>query len=300
MKRISRNESVLYLSNDIQPVMTVLSGETVIFETVDCYNEQITSNMTLFCDIKKEVNNPATGPLYIEGAEPGDILKIDILDIKVNKWGVMTARPGDGVLKDFFTEYKSKVIPIEEEIAKFNEKVSFPIQPMVGVIGVAPAGEPIKTTIPGFHGGNLDCKKIAKDSSVYLPVFVPGGLLCLGDLHAVMADGEVVICGLETGGEVTVRATVIKGHNLSLPLVVTPDTINTIASCKTLDEAALLATTDMQRVLTQQAGVDPYDAAMLLSLAGELGICQVVNSLKTCRMELPLRVLEAYGYELPK
>lgn len=299
MQRISRQHSLFYLSGDDRPVATAESGETVVFETKDCYNGQITSEDILYSDIPRGMNNPATGPLYVAGAEPGDTLKVEILDIRVGDWGIMTARPGDGALKDFFSVCKTKIIPIKGDTAFFDEKISFPVDPMVGVIGVAPAGERIKTTIPGRHGGNLDCKRIGKNSAVYLPVTVSGGLLSMGDLHAVMADGEVVICGLETSGEVTVRVTLLKGLDYPLPLVVTGDKFITVAAGQTLDEAASLATVNLQRLLISHAGLDPYAAAMLLSLAGDLAICQVVNPLKTCRMEFPLRILSEYGCRLP-
>lgn len=298
MKRITTNHVNCTLSAQHAPVERVGSGETVVFETMDCYGNQLRSEDVTFNDIRGEFNNPATGPLYIEGAMPGDILKIEILDIKVAAQGVMSARPKSGALGDVFQSVRTKIIPVRDNQAIFNEKISMPLHPMIGVIGVAPLEE-MKTTVPHLHGGNMDCKRIVKGSTVYLPVFVEGALLSMGDLHGVMGDGEVVICALEMDGEVTLKVEVVKGHELPLPLVVDGDTLMTIASEETLDEAAITATKAMHRLLVSKLGMDQHEAGMLLSLIGELKICQIVDPLMTTRMELPLSVLERYGYRLP-
>lgn len=299
MKRVKKENVIFTMSKNHKPVETAEPGDTVVFETCDCYNNQIRDEDTLFCHIKKGMNNPATGPLYINGAEAGDILKIDILDISLENWGVMTARPGDGVLGKYFKEYRSKIVPMKDGEAVFNDKLSFPLNPMIGVIGVAPEKEDYKTTVPHLHGGNMDCKRIVKGSTVYLPVLVEGALLSIGDLHGVMGDGEIVICALEAGGEVTVKVDVIKNRDLPLPMVVEGQDVMTIVSMGTLDDAAKAATEAMHKFLTYEVGMDLYEAGMLLSLIGQLKICQVVDPLMTARMELPLYVLNRYGYKLP-
>lgn len=298
MKRIERINSIFKMSKNNKPVEKIISGETIIFETYDCYNNQIKSEDQLFSTIKNELNNPATGPLYVETAEVGDMLKIEIIDIIINDYGVMTVRPNNGILGEYFDEPKSKIISIEDEKAIFNEKVQIPINPMIGVIGVAPKGEGIRTTVPDMHGGNMDCKRIVKGSTLYLPVNVKGGLLAIGDLHAVMSDGEIVICGLEVDGEVIIKVEVIKGKDLPLPIVVEGDHIMTISSKKTLDEAAKSATTNMHKFLINELNMDNYDAGMLLSLVGNLKICQVVDPLMTTRMEFPLSILDKYNYKM--
>lgn len=286
------------MSKDNPPIEKICSGETIIFETSDCYNDQIKSEDQLFSSIKQELNNPATGPLYIEGADLGDILKIEIVDIKIGPYGVMTVRPGKGVLGEYFKECKSKIIPIKDNMAIFNNRIQLPVNPMIGVIGVAPKETAIKTTVPDEHGGNLDCKRITKGSIVYLPVFVKGALLSIGDLHAVMADGEIVICGLEVQGEVTIKASIIKNKELPLPMVVAGEHIMTISSKTTLDEASHHATINMHRFLVNELNMDSYEAGMLLSLVGDLKICQVVDPLMTARMEFPVSILNAYHYKI--
>jgi amidase len=248
--------------------------------------------------IEKKDTNPATGPLYVEEAEVGDILKISIVDIKIDDSGVMTSRPGVGVLGEFFNEYKTKIIPIENNMAIFNDKIEIPVNPMIGVIGTAPQKGEIKTVTPGAHGGNLDCTKIIKGSTLYLPVFHDGGLISIGDLHAIMADGEIVICGLEIGGETTVKIDVIKNKSLPLPMVVDEKTLSIIFSAKTLDQAAETVTKLAHAFLIDHLGMENHEAGQILSLVGNLRICQIVSNLRTARMEIPISILEKYGYKL--
>lgn len=298
MKRIPKNKVVYAMSKDHLPVEQISSGETVVFETCDCYNDQITSESQCYSDINQDLGNPATGPLYIEGAEIGDMLKVEILDIQAASQGVMSLRPGVGVLQDQLEGSKIKIIPIEDGLAKFNDRLSFPIDPMIGVIGVAPREGSFETMVPEAHGGNMDCNRIVKGAIVYLPVFVQGALLAMGDLHALMGDGEVVICGLEIQGEVTVKVTVIKGKEWPLPMVVSGDELMTIASKLTLDEAGRQAAMNMHQFLVKEVNLDAQEAGMLLSLLGNLRICQVVDPLMTSRMEFPRWVLEKYDYQL--
>ncbi len=298
MKRISKNKAIYAMSKDHSPVERISSGETIIFETCDCYNDQLISETQHYTDINQDQGNPATGPLFIEGAEPGDMLKVEILDIKVASHGTMSVRPGVGVLQEQLDGSRIKVIPIEDGLARFNDQLSFPIQPMIGVIGVAPEEGSFDTIVPEAHGGNMDCNRIVKGATVYLPVFIQGALLAMGDLHALMGDGEVVICGLETKGEVTVKVSVIKDKSWPLPMVVSGDEIITIASRLTLDEASRQAAMNMHQFLVKEVNLDAQEAGMLLSLLGNLRICQVVDPLMTGRMEFPRWVLDKYDYKL--
>lgn len=298
MKRISKSKVVYAMSKEHAPVERIASGETIIFETCDCYSDQIISETQRYTDINQDLGNPATGPLFIEGAEPGDILKVEVLDIQVASQGIMSVRPGVGVLQDQLEGSRIKLIPIEGGLARFNDKLSFPINPMIGVMGVAPREGSFETMVPEAHGGNMDCNRIVKGATVYLPVFVQGALLAMGDLHALMGDGEVVICGLEIRGEVTVKISVIKDKEWPLPMVVSGSEIMTIASRLTLDEAGRQAAKNMHRFLVKDVGIDAQEAGMLLSLVGNLRICQVVDPLMTSRMEFPLWILDKYGYQL--
>ena len=209
----------------------------------------------------------------------------------------MCTVPDAGVLGSFVKE-TTKVVPIKDGMAILSDKISAPIDPMIGVIGTAPKEGEIPTGSPGDHGGNMDCKKIKKGSIIYLPVNTKGALLSMGDLHAIMGDGEVLVCGVEISGKVLVKVEVIKNLNYPLPFVVDKDLIMTIASDLTLDNAHKNAVINMHRFLCHELQLTNEDSGILLSTLGNLSFCQVVDPLMTCRMEMPGWVLNEYGYEL--
>ncbi len=294
--RIKSHRCIFSMSKDNEPVAKVDSGDTLVIETCDCFGDQITSEDQTIGTLDFDIVNPATGPIYIEDAEPGDILKVEILDIKIGERGVFLTGPNLGTLGHIIKEEQIKLVEIDNDRVIFNDKIHIPIEPMIGVIGTAPKGQGISTGTPGEHGGNMDCKRITKGSTLYLPINVEGALLAIGDLHAVMGDGEVAVCGVEIAGEVTVKVTVIKNLEIPLPLLIDDKRIMAIASAQTLDEASIIATENMHRLLTHIVGLEVNEAVMLLSAIGDLRICQIVDPLMTVRMELPLWVLEKYDY----
>jgi amidase len=296
--KIPKEKIILKFSPSNPPVLATKSGSTITFETCDCFSNLIRREDQLFSSVGWDKINPATGPLFVEGAEPGDILKVEILKISIADQGVMTAAPKFGVFGDLIKEEKTRVIRIDNGKVQFNEKIQIPIRPMIGVIGTAPAKDEIPCGTPGEHGGNMDCKRIVEGATLYLPVNVQGALLAMGDLHAVMGDGEVLICGLEIPGEVTIRVSVVKDKKLPLPMLREGEHVMTIASAETLDMAAKQAAIQMHSFLTNELGMEFNEAGMLLSLQGDLRICQVVDPLMTVRMELPLSFLENYEYNL--
>ena len=286
--RIEKNKVVYSMSQNNKPVASVFSGRDVLFETCDCFSNQITSADTTFTSLDWDRINPATGPVYIEDAVPGDILRIDIKKITVTgNQAVMITAPQLGVTGDELDSPEITIVPIEDNYALLPGGVRIPLNPMIGVIGVAPSGNAVSCGTPGRHGGNMDCKMITEGSTLWLPVNVPGALFGLGDLHAAMGDGEVSVCGLEVAGEVLVEFGVIKNHSLPLPMLENSDTIFTIASAQTLDEAATIATRNMAHFLSDNTPLSPSESINILSIAGDLQICQVVDPLKTCRFALP-------------
>jgi amidase len=302
---IRADHYVLALGGDSAPAAVVPQGEEIRFETKDCFSNMLRSEREPFTTVGWDCINPATGPVFVEGAEPGDILRVAVLDIEVADRGVIAAAPGFGAMPDSVGEV-TRIVPVRDGRALFSWPTEYgavrrelPVRPMIGVIGVAPDGAPVPTGTPGGHGGNMDCKRIVKGAVLYLPVFARGALFALGDLHAVMGDGEVVVCGLEIPGTVSLSFRVIKGRKLPLPLLVEGNELMTLGSAETLDEAALLATRNMQDFLAGELRMERTAAAMLLSVEGELRICQIVDPLKTARMEISLDILRQCGYELP-
>lgn len=296
MIRISSDHSVTALGPGLPPAATARSGDIVVFETLDCFANQIVCESQRMGDIDETNANPAAGPLFIQGAEPGDTLKVEILSIKLDDHAVICELPGEGITGKGVEAESIKIIPITEDGAVFSDRLALPLRPMVGVIGTCPADESISTETPDHHGGNLDCIHITEGAAIYLPVLVKGAMLAIGDLHAVMGDGEVCVCGAEIAGEVAVRVSVEKNNRLPTPFVVTAENCMTIFSAETLDEAGEQAVLRMRAFLMDCVGLSAADAGMLLSLTGDLRINQVVNPKKTCRMELPLSVLDKLGY----
>lgn len=287
MFKVSSKNVIYAMNKDNVPVAKVESGSQIVFETCDCFENQIQLQDTVMHQVDWNRINPATGPVFIKGAMPGDTLAVKIENIKVGHQGVMVTGPDMGLLGDSLKENFIKILPIVNEKVVFSDKISFPIKPMIGVIGTAPKTASISCGTPGIHGGNMDSKIIGIGATVYLPVEVPGALLAMGDLHAVMGDGEVSVCGAEVPGEITVTVEVIKGRPYNLPVVFTKDALYTIASDASLDVATVIATKNMVDILVSK-GMIAAEAISLLSLSGNVQISQIVDPLKTARLELPM------------
>ncbi|VWC76404.1 formamidase [Burkholderia lata] len=296
--RVSRSQVVYAMSKDNIPVLSVPSGSEMVFETCDCFEDQINSKDTRFDSIDWNRINPATGPVFVEGAEPGDTLAVTIHEIKLAEQAVMVTGKGLGVIGDRLERSHIEIVPIRGNKAVLFDRVEVPLNPMIGVIGSAPAGDPISSGVPDAHGGNMDCRVMAEGTTVYLPVNVPGALLALGDLHAAMGDGEVSVCGLEVHGEVRLNAEVVKGRPWPLPMAHTGSHLYTIGSAALLDDAAKIATDNMVDLLTQHTGLTNEQAINLMSVGGHLQICQIVDPKKTCRFEMPLDLLAQLGFSM--
>ena len=295
--RISKEFVTEILDKDNPPVMACSDGDVVIFETRDCYDDCITSEERPLGDREYQLQNPATGPLFIQGAMPGDVLKVEILDIKLRDYGIMRTSPSGGAFHEAYTERIARIFKIQDENKiRFDDKLILTLDPMIGVIGTAPMGKGITTDTPDSHGGNMDCNKIVKGATLYLPVNVEGALLSMGDLHGLMGDGEVMICGLEIAGEVTVKVSVLKDCDYPTPFLVSRGRAMTIQSAKTLDLAGKKAATKMFEFLCRIMGDNKVNAGMLMSLKSDMAVCQIVDPLMTMRVELPLEIFEAYGF----
>lgn len=298
MKTITRNYITHTLSKNNPPCERIRAGEMVAFETYDCFTNQFLPEEATFENVVRKPGNPATGPLYIEGAMPGDMLKIDILDIILGPVGVVMLGPGSGSEKEFFEKKVLKRIPVTDGYAHYGEQLKLPITPMIGVIGVAPDGDGVSTITPMDHGGNMDCTQIRKGVTLYLPVFTEGALLSMGDFHGIMGDGEVEDCGLEIEGKAVLRVDVVKNKNcVPYPMIETGEKLITIASAEDVETAWKKAVRQMYGFLKEKICLIDEDAGMLLTLAGDLVICQTVNPMKTVRMEFPRYITRSYGFD---
>ncbi len=299
-KKVNREHVFFAFHPALEPVLTVQQGEEVVFETHDCFEGQLKTSDDLLDSLDWDHINPATGPIFVEGAKPGDVLRVDLLEQKIGDQSIMVTLPGEGALGNKITEMETVVLRLEGNEVVFKEKVRVPKKPMIGVIGVAPANGSVPTGTPGAHGGNMDCTLIKEGASLYFTVGVEGALFGAGDFHAAMGDGEVVICGAETPGEIRFKTEVVDSlKGLPTPFLRNDQVVATIVSAQTIDEAASGATHAMAEFLTIFVGLSVNDAGMLMSLVGELKFCQIVDPEKTVRFEFPISVLEQLGFNMP-
>jgi len=292
---VSSNNYMFSFSKDIKPVLCIKSGDEVEIETMDCFANQIVTNEDKMEFLDWNRINPATGPIYVEGAQAGDALKVTIEKIQVGNKGVVATGKDLGVLGHLMEGLYSRVLEIKDGRVIFNDHISFPIDPMIGVIGVAPKEGSINCGTPGHHGGNMDTKLIGEGSVLYLPVFVEGALFGLGDLHAAMGDGEIGVSGVEVAGIVTVKLEVIKNMSIANPIVKTRYITATIASAPTLEEAVTTATQDMADLFKRHTSLSLEEIATLMSAVGNLQFSQVVDPEKTVRFAMPNQILERYS-----
>lgn len=291
MRRLKASRAVYKFSRKNRPAYAVTEGERVLVETKDCFSGRIKNERTFFEDVPMSVVNPATGPIEVRGVTGGDTLCVSIDRIRLSKFGVTVCSPELGVLGKEVRRSKTKVLKIHGERALFSEDLEIDLNPHVGVIGVSPGEGEFPTFYPGDHGGNLDMVEVGEGSRVYLPTFVNGAMVALGDVHAAMGDGEVCGTGVETSAEVTVRFSRAPELDLHRPMVETPTQWISYAAAKTLDEAAALATHDLVKFISNSRGVDFEEAYMLASVAANLKIAQVVDPLMAAKMSISKRYL---------
>ncbi|SHF86193.1 amidase [Caldanaerobius fijiensis DSM 17918] len=295
---LKRDKCIFKFSPFQNPAIRVSPNTSVEIETYDCFSDQIKTNEDTLEKLDWNRVNPATGAIFIEGAEPGDTLKVIIEKIEIGNKAVVATGKELGVLGDLFDTLISKVVNIENNEVLFSDKIRIPIKPMIGVIGVAPSDKEINCGTPGEHGGNIDTKLITEGSIVYFPVFVKGALFALGDLHACMGDGEVCVSGAEVNGKITVRFEVLKDLRINSPIVVNSECVSFIASAPTLDEAANLAVRFAHNFIKERTDMSSEDIIMLFSLIGDVQVSQIVDPLRTARFTLPYWIFEKLNVKI--
>lgn len=293
MIRLTKETRTYFFGPQNPPAIHVNPGETIVFETLDALDDQIHSNDDPATNVNLDHVNAATGPVYINGARPGDTLVAEILDIQPWEWGAALIIPGFGFLQDTLPGPYTKVVQIKKDGSmRFGEKVTLPARPMIGTIGVAPK-ESITTLSSGSHGGNLDTTDICPGSKVYLPVLVEGALFGVGDVHATMGDGEVCGTGVECGADVTIRLELLKDFPIARPRIETAKEIMTVASAEGLEIAIKIALQDMVGWLQKDKGLTAEEAYVLASLSGNVRIGQIVDPAVTVRVALPKDIFKA-------
>ncbi|KZS86775.1 Formamidase [Sistotremastrum niveocremeum HHB9708] len=299
---VKRSQNHLAWDNSIPPVLRVKSGEEIEFDCLDASNGQINpeSDSSTLAQLVFTQLDQVCGPVFVEGAEPGDVLQVEVLNIETAEWGWTALIPGFGLLSDEYPESTLKIWSINREVgyAWFDEekKIKIPIKPFAGEMGVARKEDGAFSTIPPYNtGGNIDTRHVTVGSTLYLPIEVPGALFSMGDGHAAQGDGEVCGTAIETPIKVKVRLTVLKDEKKSR-YVRTPHFNTTITGnphaqhsnntedyyCTTgvgpdLRQCARDAVRSMIDYLEAEVGLNRVQAYMLCSIAGDLRLHEVVD-----------------------
>ena len=272
---VTRDQVVWAFGPAMDPVLEVEPGAVVTFQTNDCFTGQIQSESDLVTDIDFERVNSATGPVAVRGAEPGDSLIVEILEVRPVAAGVATIIPGFGQLIGQVRSPVTQMFRVEGRAVQMNDRISFPLRPMVGVVGVATDGDTISNAFAGRHGGNLDNHLHGPGSRIYFPVRQPGGMFAVGDMHAAMGDGEICGTGVEIAGEVTVQFGLLKGKQASWPVTeLASSWVAHGTAGGDAREAIQEACEEAARLLVEQWGFTPEEAFVFLSVACDVNICQ--------------------------
>ncbi|MFY0692143.1 MAG: acetamidase/formamidase family protein [Paracoccaceae bacterium] len=297
-----------YFDATLPPALEIDSGDVVVIETVSGGPEHTPSAQDGFhippelLDIHARSDRQLpghilTGPVAVRGARPGQVLEVEILDVKLRQnWGWNLIRPLSGTLPDDFQTGRIEIIPLDLEAmtGQLSWGLDLPLKPFFGVMGVAPPPNwgRISTIQPRAHGGNIDNKELVAGTTLYLPVFAEGALFSCGDGHGAQGDGEVCVTAIETALEGTFRLTLRDDLGLDYPRAQTPTHLITMGMHEDLDRCAEMALKDMIAWIVARTGLSREDAYMLCSLAGDLRITQTVNGNKGVHMMMETALLD--------
>lgn len=273
----------------LKPRLRIELGDEVQIQCVDASGGQVAPGMTTaeYLQIDRTKIHALTGPIWVEGAEPGDVLQVDVLATRHSGWGWTSVMEGLGFLKERFREPYLFHWLLEGESTRSLAPAVVPVRPFLGVMGVARADDgAFRTRPPGPFGGNLDVRELCAGSTLYLPVFNKGALFSCGDGHAAQGDGEVCINGIECPLDVTLGFALHKRQPLAGPIVeagnaIAPDSTGdawvVVETGTDLADTARAATNRMIDLLVSRWGFSDVHAYLLCSVALKLRLSQVVN-----------------------
>jgi acetamidase/formamidase len=300
---LSDEKTHVIWSKQIKPLLTINPGDIVKFEIQDGSGGQIKRNSTVE-DLKRENYekvNSLTGPVYVENAEPGDVLKVKILRIKDKGWGWTGFLPGYGLLAEDFPYYYLKILNVEKKLIKFSKNIKIPTRPFCGVMGTCPnrSVKAIDTISAGEFGGNMDVKYLTEKTTLYLPVFVKGALFSVGDGHLLQGDGEVCWTALEAPLSVKLKFDLEKNTKRPVPSFETKrirnskneDNFATIGYGSSIEQASKIAVRSMIKYLESNYSLTREDAYLLCSLVVDLKIASVNPYSYTATAFLPRNIL---------
>jgi acetamidase/formamidase len=279
---LTKDQTHNKFSNTIQPILTVESGAIIEAYTEDASDEQFNLNSTVkdLENLDFEPIHPLTGPVFVDGAQPGDVLKVTLHEIELGDWGWNAIYPGFSFVADSIKGEYLRIYDLKNDKAKvsFNDSITLKLNPFPGVMGVAPATEELLSTIPPrANGGNMDDPNMTVGTSIYFPVFVEGGLFSIGDGHAVQGLGEVCGTAIEVPLRVVYEIELIKNKSIKEPQYETKDYYATTGYGTSIDIAAKKATLYMIDYLITEHKLSENEAYALCSLAGDLKIAETVD-----------------------
>jgi len=292
-----------------QPVHKIKSGDTLVLNTWTMWDNIVSPSfdieqaLALRARFRAEGRGPhgLTGPVEIETAQAGDILRVDIEKLELAPHGINLIFPGGesrGLLGDVFKEAQLRHFELDRDsmTTRFSDNIVIPLQPFLGIMGVLPPPDaaPRNSAIPGDFGGNIDCRDLVEGTTLYLPVFVDGAGFYAGDAHAVQGSGEVCQTALETAFvEARLRFNVLKGRTIKRPWAETPDYLITMGFDEDLREAARQAVQDMVDLLVFSKNMTASDAYALCSLQADLLVTQIVNGVNGIHARMPKDIFSA-------
>jgi len=290
LKRLGREHHIYVLEPGEAPAIIIESGNELIVETWDAF-EGIRDPDILQA---KSLLGPATGPIYVNGAEPGDALRVDFINItpKADEGAAHMVMSDRGFLETEFSENYPTVMSIKDDQVLLPNGVRLPLAPSIGFVGTTPTYPQKTASDSGPYGGDVDMKELVSGSTIYLPVFVTGGLLAIGDCHAVVGDGAVAGTGAECSSDSHIRVTVEKRMGLAGPRAVTPDHFVVLSHGEDLGLAMKQAVREMVGFLVQEKNMNPYDAYTLLSLAGDIRVSRTFRPISPVKMMISRAALE--------
>jgi amidase len=289
MNRVTKDQLCTSFSPLNPPALRVQPGDTFVMETNDRFAVYQGPDST---PEAMEVLKTMAGPVYIEGAKPGDTLKIDVLDVTLPlDYGWIGATPGRGPLGQRIPAFRKTRVQITPDGVLFNGHIKLPSRPMIGRLGLAPKDGPLPSTAKGAFGGGMGHTQIGKGATVYLPVFHDGGLLTIGDCHAAMGDGEATASAVECAVDATLRVTIEERFTVRRPVVETAEEVMTTGEGETLEAASAMAIEAMADLLMEQLGIDATDAAMVIASAADVRTGLAGHPPYTMRVSVPKSML---------
>jgi acetamidase/formamidase len=315
MKHLKPSATTVHIGfydGSLKPVLEIDSGEEIVLDSISAHaDDDVPADW--IPAITREVYERAprgpgphamTGPVAVRGAKPGDVLQVDIRDIRLTQpYGYNDLIPLKGMFPAETPAHSRTIVPIDLKtgLAEVAPGVKIPTKPFFGQLAVAPPRSwgPIDTRPPNKFGGNLDNKELRPGARLFLPVWVEGALFSAGDGHGAQGDGEINQTAIETSLQGRFRLTIRRDFKTALPFAVLPGQLMTMGFDETLDNAARIATRNLIRILEEHYGMAFNDAYRLCSLAADLHVTQFVNGLRGIHVTLPVAPLAGLKSQAP-